>query len=138
MKNHSIACGVGGSYAFFEGSYHYRLIFFTTPVDDSTSDLFYSIWWPRELGDTNDAPPVHLVERATRQFLVTLADDLNIWRHQVYVETPAFARRGRPALRSAAQMGPPVLRTPGVSGRDRPNQPTQAHVLGTLKAAPFQ
>ena len=93
MKNHSIACGVGGSYAFFEGSYHYRLIFFTTPVDDSTSDLFYSIWWPRELGDTNDAPPVHLVERATRQFLVTLADDLNIWRHQVYVETPAFARQ---------------------------------------------
>jgi 3-ketosteroid 9alpha-monooxygenase subunit A len=93
LKIHGINCGVGGSYAIFEGSYHYRLIFFTTPVDDKTSDMFYSIFWPRDAGDTNDAPPAAHVEKATREFLITLKDDLNIWRYQVYVETPAFAKQ---------------------------------------------
>jgi 3-ketosteroid 9alpha-monooxygenase subunit A len=93
LKNHSIACGVGGSYAIFEGSYHYRLIFFTTPVDDTMSDMFYSIWWPREPGDENDVPPAHIQEKAKKQFLTTLWDDLEIWRYQVYIETPAFAKQ---------------------------------------------
>jgi 3-ketosteroid 9alpha-monooxygenase subunit A len=93
LKIHGINCGVGGSYAIFEGSYHYRLIFFTTPVDDKTSDMFYSIFWPRDAGDTNDVPPAAHIEKATRDFLVTLKDDLNIWRYQVYVETPAFAKQ---------------------------------------------
>jgi 3-ketosteroid 9alpha-monooxygenase subunit A len=93
LKNHGISCGVGGSYAIFEGSYHYRLIFFTTPVDDETSDLFYSIWWPRDPGDVSDVVPPHYRERAEKEFLSTLWDDLEIWRYQVYVETPAFAKR---------------------------------------------
>jgi len=93
LKNNSINCGVGGAYSIFEGSYHYRLIFFTTPVDDETSDMFYSIWWPRDEGDTSVAPPDHYRERAQKQFLTTLWDDLEIWRYQVYVETPAFAKQ---------------------------------------------
>lgn len=106
LKNHAIACGVGGSYAIFEGSYHYRLVFFTTPVDDTCSDLFYSIWWPREPGDQSDVPPAEVVDRARAQFLTTLHDDLEIWRYQVYVETPAFAQQdARPygALRKWAR-----------------------------------
>ena len=93
LKINSLATGVGGSYAIFEGSYHYRLIFFTTPVDNAMSDLFYSIWWPREDGDAGDVPPAHIVERAKKEFLSTLWDDLEIWRYQVYVETPAFAKQ---------------------------------------------
>jgi phenylpropionate dioxygenase-like ring-hydroxylating dioxygenase large terminal subunit len=93
LKNHSISCGVGGSYSIFEGSYHYRLIFFTTPVDDETSDMFYSIWWPRDPGDDNDVIPDHYRERAEKQFLSTLWDDLEIWRYQVYIETPTFAKQ---------------------------------------------
>ncbi len=93
LKNHSISCGVGGAYSIFEGSYHYRLIFFTTPVDDATSDMFYSIWWPRDPGDEGDVVPERHCERAQEQFLTTLADDLEIWRYQVYVETPAFAKQ---------------------------------------------
>jgi 3-ketosteroid 9alpha-monooxygenase subunit A len=55
--------------------------------------MFYSIWWPREPGDTNDAPPLSAIERAKKQFLATLWDDLEIWRYQIYVETPAFAKQ---------------------------------------------
>jgi phenylpropionate dioxygenase-like ring-hydroxylating dioxygenase large terminal subunit len=93
LKNHSTAIGVGGSFTAFEGSVHYRLIFFTTPVDDEKSDMFYSIWWPRDPGDTSDVPPEQHQRTAKEKFLVTLGDDLEIWRYQVYVETPAFARQ---------------------------------------------
>ena len=47
LRIYGTAVGVGASLAVFEGVEHYRLIFFTTPVDDETSDMFYSIWWPR-------------------------------------------------------------------------------------------
>jgi len=90
----------------FAGSYHYKLVFFTTPVDDERSDLFYSIWWPREAGDTADAPPLETQERARKEFLTTLEDDLEIWRYQVYVQEPVLAQQdARPygALRKWAR-----------------------------------
>jgi 3-ketosteroid 9alpha-monooxygenase subunit A len=93
LKIHGISCGVGGSYAVFEGNWHYRLAFFTTPVNDEVSDLWYTIWWPREQGDTNIAPPQHIIDRGTKEFIQTLWDDLEIWRYQIYIETPAFARQ---------------------------------------------
>ena len=106
MKINGISCGVGGSFAIFEGSVHYRLVFFTTPIDDETSDMFYSIWWPRDAGDTSDEVPAAYRERAKTQFLTTLRDDLEIWRYQIYIETPAFAQQdARPygALRKWAK-----------------------------------
>lgn len=92
-KIHTVSTGVGGSFAAFEGSIHYRLAFFTTPVDDETSDLFYTIWWPRDEGDDSVSPPVEYQERAEKEFLQTLWDDLEIWRYQVYVEQPIFAQQ---------------------------------------------
>src|SRR2546421_234852 len=106
MKINGISCGVGGSYAIFEGSVHYRLAFFTTPIDDETSDLFYSIWWPRDEGDDSPTVPDHYRERAEKEFLSTLWDDLEIWRYQVYVEKPVLAQQdARPygALRKWAK-----------------------------------
>ena len=51
LKIHAMSCGVGGSHdTSSRASTNYRLVFFTTPVDDETSDMFYSIWWPREAG----------------------------------------------------------------------------------------
>ncbi|MHB8467096.1 MAG: aromatic ring-hydroxylating oxygenase subunit alpha [Acidimicrobiales bacterium] len=91
MKINGVSCGVGGSYAVFEGSVHYRLAFFTTPIDDECSDLFYSIWWPRDEGDASPVVPDSYRERGEKEFLQTLWDDLEIWRYQVYVENPAFA-----------------------------------------------
>lgn len=106
LKNHSIACGVGGSLAIFEGSYHYRVVFFVTPVDDECSDMFYSIYWPRDDGDDAVAIPERYREIVERDFLRTLWDDLEIWRYQVYVENPALAQQdARPygALRKWAK-----------------------------------
>ena len=80
-------------HAIFEGSSHYRLIFFTTPVDDERLRLFYSIWWPRRRATTDDVPP-DVRPRAGREGVPqTLWDDLEIWRYQMYVETPAFAKQ---------------------------------------------
>ena len=39
------------------------------------------------------APPESLRERVEREFLVTLWDDLEIWRYQKYVEHPALAQQ---------------------------------------------
>ncbi|MGD9792979.1 MAG: Rieske 2Fe-2S domain-containing protein [Acidimicrobiia bacterium] len=86
-------CGVGGSFTRFEGSARYRLAFFTTPVDEGTSDMWYTIWWPRDEGDDSVVVPEHHRERATKDYLITLWDDLEIWRYQVYVENPALAQQ---------------------------------------------
>jgi hypothetical protein len=77
-----------------------------TPVNDETSDLFYVVWWPRVPGDTSATPPDDLLERVEKEFLVTMWDDLEIWRYQEYVEHPALAKQdARPyaALRRWAQ-----------------------------------
>jgi 3-ketosteroid 9alpha-monooxygenase subunit A len=93
LKLHARLPGVGGSFVIFEGAENYRLIFFTTPVDDDTSDMFYSVWWPRGEGDSSVVPPEALSERVRKETLSSLGADLEIWRYQVYIETPAFAQQ---------------------------------------------
>ncbi len=89
----NISTGVGGSMSLFEGSVHYRLAFYTTPVEKGRSDMFYSIWLPRAAGDENPAPPPAEQERGHAEFLQTLADDLVIWRNQIYVDKPSLAQQ---------------------------------------------
>jgi 3-ketosteroid 9alpha-monooxygenase subunit A len=93
LRIHSILFGLGGAISAFEGSSNYRLVFATTPVEDGYSDMFYSIWWPRRPGDDSEVPPPDLKERVEKEFLVTLEDDLEIWRYQDYVEHPALAKQ---------------------------------------------
>jgi 3-ketosteroid 9alpha-monooxygenase subunit A len=93
LQIESVACGVGGTFAYFEGSFTYRLAFFHTPVDDEKVDMFYSIWWPRESGDDSPTVPDHVRERAAKEYLSTLEDDLEIWRYQKYIEHPALAKQ---------------------------------------------
>jgi 3-ketosteroid 9alpha-monooxygenase subunit A len=105
LKIHGISVGVGGSLAFFEGTAAYRLIFFTTPVDDEKSDLFYSIWWPRN-GDTSPIAPQSVQDYVRKRYIQTLWDDLEIWRYQIYIESPILAQQdARPygALRKWAK-----------------------------------
>jgi phenylpropionate dioxygenase-like ring-hydroxylating dioxygenase large terminal subunit len=92
LKIHAQMFGLGGSISAFDGSSKHRLIFATTPVDDECSDLFYSIWWPRNPGDS-DVPPEEVRARVEKQFLVTVWEDLGIWRHQEYVEHPPLSPR---------------------------------------------
>ncbi len=92
LKIHAHMFGLGGSISAFEGSSKHRLIFATTPpVDDESSDLFYSIWWPRNPPGDDDVPPADVRDRVERQFLVTVWEDLSIWRHQKYVEHPPLS-----------------------------------------------
>jgi 3-ketosteroid 9alpha-monooxygenase subunit A len=93
LRIHSILFGLGGAISAFEGSSSYRLVFATTPVEDGFSDMFYSIWWPRRPGDDSEVPPPDLQERVEKEFLITLEDDLEIWRYQDYVEHPALAKQ---------------------------------------------
>ncbi|WP_109530756.1 MULTISPECIES: aromatic ring-hydroxylating oxygenase subunit alpha [Nocardia] len=91
LKIHAQMFGLGGSISAFDGSSKHRLIFATTPVDDECSDLFYSIWWPKNPGDESDVPPPEVRARVEKQFLVTVWEDLSIWRHQKYVERPPLS-----------------------------------------------
>jgi hypothetical protein len=63
LRIHSHMFGLGGAISAFEGSSNHRLIFACSPVDDECSNMFYSIWWPRNPGDASDIPPDELRER---------------------------------------------------------------------------
>jgi phenylpropionate dioxygenase-like ring-hydroxylating dioxygenase large terminal subunit len=106
LKIHSWMFGLGGAISVFEGAQQHRLAFTVTPVDDETSDLFYTVWWPRLPGDDSETPPPELRKQVEDRFMVTMWDDLGIWRHQRYVEHPALAKQdAKPykALRAWAQ-----------------------------------
>jgi 3-ketosteroid 9alpha-monooxygenase subunit A len=93
LRIHSHLFGLGGAISAFEGSSNHRLVFAVTPVDDACSDMFYSVWWPRRPGDDGVAPPDELSKRVDSQFMVTIWQDLEIWRYQEYVEHPALAKQ---------------------------------------------
>ena len=84
--------GLGVAISAFTGAQNHRLVFACTPVDDEKSDMFYSIWWPREPGDDGPAPPEELRDSIWRDFMSTMEDDLEIWRYQDYVEHPVMAK----------------------------------------------
>ena len=93
LRIHSHLFGLGGAISAFEGAQNHRLVFTTTPVEHGRSDLFYTVWWPREPGDDAPAPPPELRAIVEKQFMVTMWDDLEIWRYQKYVEHPALAQQ---------------------------------------------
>lgn len=92
LKLHSKLFGLGGAISVFEGVEQHRMVFTTTPVENGASEMFYTIWWPREPGDEADLPPEKILRRVDRQFLSTVDDDLNIWRHQKWIERPAYSK----------------------------------------------
>ena len=93
LRIYSDLFGMGGSITAFDGAQNHRLVFAVTPVDDTCSDMFYTVWWPRLPGDTSDTPPPDLLERVEKEFLSTMEDDLEIWRYQEYVEHPVLAKQ---------------------------------------------
>ena len=120
LRIHSHMFGLGGAISVFAGQSNHRLIFACTPVDDECSNMFYSIWEPRVPGDESDVPPEAVRKRIEKQFLVTVWDDLEIWRYQKYVETPGAVQGRRQTLYGAAQVGARSSTTcPGRSTSDR-------------------
>lgn len=93
LRIHSWLAGLGGALTAFDGVQQHRLTFTVTPVEHGASDLFYTLWWPREPGDDSPQPPPHLRERIEEEFLSTMEDDLEIWRYQKYIANPALAKQ---------------------------------------------
>ena len=92
LRFHSHLFGLGGAMSALEGAADHRLIFAVTPVEDGCSDMFYSVWLPREPGDEALIAPEATRERIEKQFLTTMEEDLEIWRYQDYVDRPAMAK----------------------------------------------
>jgi 3-ketosteroid 9alpha-monooxygenase subunit A len=101
--------GVGLSYtAFGGGGVPWTLILLgTTPVDDTTSAMFQSIWLQELPGDDDPDQMAKRIRQASHQ----LPRDIDIWEKQRYFERPAWAAsevRGFQALRRwAAQFHSP-------------------------------
>ena len=91
MKLYSKLFGLGGAISIFDGRRNHRMVFTTTPVENGASDMFYTIWWPREPGDHGDTLPAGVQGVVDQQFLTTIDDDLRIWRNQKWVEKPAYS-----------------------------------------------
>jgi phenylpropionate dioxygenase-like ring-hydroxylating dioxygenase large terminal subunit len=101
LSLYNVNPSVGLSYAVFDGgSGHYRLILSATPVDEERSDLRVSYFLPRlaespdEMTDAQRAFAEHTIE--------LFEQDARIWRRQVFVQKPVFARQdvaGYTALR---------------------------------------
>jgi 3-ketosteroid 9alpha-monooxygenase subunit A len=89
---HSHYSGLGFAFSAFEGAAKYRLIFACTPVEEGKSNLFCSIWWPKQDGDTSDIPPGDVKAYVEKRYLRTIWEDLDIWRYQEYIEHPALSK----------------------------------------------
>ncbi|MGE0307184.1 MAG: aromatic ring-hydroxylating dioxygenase subunit alpha [Acidimicrobiia bacterium] len=97
--------GVSLSYAVFDGgAARYRLILSATPVDDEVTDLRVSYFLPRS-AQSPDVMPEDL--RAFARHTIELFEqDARIWRRQVFVPKPVFARQdiaGYTALRKFSE-----------------------------------
>jgi phenylpropionate dioxygenase-like ring-hydroxylating dioxygenase large terminal subunit len=97
----AIILGVGAAFNVFAGAYNYRVLFAVTPIDESKSDLFYSVWIPRQEGidpstlhpAVRNQLPAALKKMVDEDILATLDEDLLIWRTQKYIERPIHARQ---------------------------------------------
>lgn len=92
LRLYNVNPGVGLSFAVFDGDRsQYRLILSATPVDEERSDLRVSYFLPRE-PDSPDT--MTAAQRAFAEQTVELFEqDARIWRHQVFVQKPVFARQ---------------------------------------------
>jgi nitrite reductase/ring-hydroxylating ferredoxin subunit len=89
---HNVNPGVGLSYAVFDGHRsHYRLILSATPIDDERSHLRVSYFLPR----LAEAPTAMTEEQQAfaRHTVELFEQDARIWRHQIFVQKPVFARQ---------------------------------------------
>jgi 3-ketosteroid 9alpha-monooxygenase subunit A len=119
LRLHLINPGVGLSYGLFEGTgTNYRLILSATPIDGDRSDLRVSYFLNR---DPRSPATMTAEQHAFAAHTIDLFEqDARIWRHQVFVQKPVFARQdveGYSALRRwsaqfyEAPAGPTPMRT---------------------------
>lgn len=100
----AINCGIGMSVTKSWGMVDNRTVLATTPVDDRTCDVRFSVWIGRREGDT--AEHSERADKHARGVIEQVEADLVIWSHQKYASPAALSRgeyAGFTALRSWAQ-----------------------------------
>jgi hypothetical protein len=80
VRLHNRYSGLGLSSAAFEGGDRYRTLLSATPVDESHTTLFHSIWVPRPPEDRGDRVPEKL-QRRMADAKEQLRRDVTIWEH---------------------------------------------------------
>lgn len=68
-----------------------RLVLSATPVDDETTDLRVTYFFPKD-PSSPDVMPEHIINEA-KQTVVFFEQDAQIWRHQKFVQRPVFAKQ---------------------------------------------
>lgn len=100
----AINCGVGMSVTKSWGMVDNRTVLATTPVDDATCDVRFSVWIGRREGDTREHS--ERADKHARGVIEQVEADLVIWSHQKYASPAALSRgeyAGFTALRTWAQ-----------------------------------
>jgi 3-ketosteroid 9alpha-monooxygenase subunit A len=118
----AINAGLGVAATKSWGMIDNRTMSCVTPVDDSTSDVRFTVWIGRAPGDGSPGPPSRakqLAQAVIDQFMA----DIHIWKHQRYSDPPALSRaeyEGFTAIRRwAAQFYPGQPNTTAHSPQNR-------------------
>jgi phenylpropionate dioxygenase-like ring-hydroxylating dioxygenase large terminal subunit len=91
---HAHTEGLGIGAALFWGPDTMRTIVSATPVDDTTSTLFSTVWLPRRPdadGNVDTGPMPEKLQARMDMATLQVERDLNIWSHQIYLEPPSLA-----------------------------------------------
>lgn len=100
----ALNCGIGLAVTKSWGMIDNRTVLATTPVDDATCDVRFSVWIGRREGDDRDHS--ESADKHARGVIEQVEADLVIWSHQKYASPAALSRgehAGFTALRSWAQ-----------------------------------
>src|SRR5690606_36225668 len=72
-------------------SVKYRLILTATPVDEETSDFRVNYFFPRDPASPDVMP--ESLRAFARQTVELFEEDARMWRHQIFVQRPVFAKQ---------------------------------------------
>ncbi|MCP2174970.1 Rieske 2Fe-2S domain-containing protein [Williamsia maris] len=61
-----------------------------TPIDETTSDVRFTVWIGRKPGDTSDQPTSRALAHAAG-VIEQFGNDIHIWKHQRYSDPPALS-----------------------------------------------
>lgn len=83
-----LLAGVGLSLTSLSGSSNTLILLATTPIDDTTSELFQTVWLEKLPDDDASVLASRLAEAVAQ-----LPNDIEIWQHQRFEDPPALATR---------------------------------------------
>lgn len=86
----AINSGIGVAATKSWGMIDNRTLTAVTPIDDSTSDIRFTVWIGRKPHDDSDQPTSRSLEYA-EAVIEQFQNDIHIWKHQRYSDPPALS-----------------------------------------------